>query len=57
MQVLGSPWPTGTGKCIGKLVVVVRALTNRYGFHMPRTNARDAFYNKLEEQRAAEKEQ
>ncbi|GAW12837.1 hypothetical protein ANO14919_022080 [Xylariales sp. No.14919] len=24
-----------------------------YGFHMPRTNARDAFYKKLEEERAA----
>ncbi|KAH8887806.1 cytochrome-c oxidase, subunit VIIa [Thozetella sp. PMI_491] len=24
-----------------------------YGFHMPRTNARDNYYKKLEEQRAA----
>ncbi|KAK3987267.1 hypothetical protein QBC44DRAFT_372256 [Cladorrhinum sp. PSN332] len=24
-----------------------------YGYHMPRTNARDAYYKKLEEQRAA----
>ncbi|KAK4189679.1 hypothetical protein QBC35DRAFT_450121 [Podospora australis] len=24
-----------------------------YGYHMPRTNARDNFYKKLEEQRAA----
>ncbi|PNY29571.1 Cytochrome c oxidase subunit 7A [Tolypocladium capitatum] len=26
-----------------------------YGFHMPRTNLRDAYYNKLEEKRATEK--
>jgi hypothetical protein len=29
----------------------------RYGYHVPRTNARDNFYNKLEEQRAAENAQ
>ncbi|CAI4215695.1 unnamed protein product [Parascedosporium putredinis] len=26
-----------------------------YGYHMPRTNKRDAFYAKLEQERAAEK--
>ncbi|KJZ72475.1 Cytochrome c oxidase subunit 7A [Hirsutella minnesotensis 3608] len=26
-----------------------------YGYHVPRTNARDAYYTKLEEQRAAAK--
>ncbi|SPO07126.1 related to cytochrome-c oxidase chain VIIa [Cephalotrichum gorgonifer] len=26
-----------------------------YGYHMPRTNARDNFYRKLEQERAAEK--
>ncbi|KAI9167295.1 cytochrome c oxidase subunit 7 [Paramyrothecium foliicola] len=25
-----------------------------YGFHMPRTNARDAYYDKLEKERAAQ---
>jgi cytochrome c oxidase subunit 7 len=25
----------------------------RYGYHVPRTNARDNFYKKLEEERAA----
>lgn len=28
---------------------------DRYGYHMPRTNLRDAYYNKLEEKRVAEK--
>lgn len=28
---------------------------HRYGFHMPKTNARDKFYTKLEQERAAEK--
>jgi hypothetical protein len=28
---------------------------SRYGFHMPRTNARDNYYIKLEEERAAQK--
>ncbi|KAJ6443424.1 cytochrome c oxidase subunit COX9 [Purpureocillium lavendulum] len=27
-----------------------------YGYHVPRTNLRDAFYNKLEEERAANKQ-
>ena len=27
----------------------------RHGFHMPRTNARDKFYAKLEQERAAER--
>ncbi|KAG6000174.1 hypothetical protein E4U21_005754 [Claviceps maximensis] len=27
-----------------------------YGFHMPRTNARDAYYSKLEAQRAEGKQ-
>jgi hypothetical protein len=26
---------------------------HRYGYHMPRTNARDNYYKKLEEERAA----
>lgn len=26
---------------------------DRYGYHMPRTNARDRFYEKLEQERAA----
>lgn len=30
---------------------------SRYGYHVPRTNARDNFYTKLEEHRAAEKAQ
>lgn len=25
---------------------------DRYGFHLPRTHARDAYYSKLEEERA-----
>lgn len=28
-----------------------------YGFHMPRTNARDAFYNKLEQEKAEKRGQ
>ncbi|KAF4342704.1 cytochrome c oxidase subunit 7 [Fusarium beomiforme] len=28
---------------------------SRYGYHMPRTNARDNYYIKLEEERAAQK--
>ena len=33
---------------------VQRDLTRRrYGYHMPRTNARDNFYKKIEEERAA----
>jgi hypothetical protein len=30
---------------------------DRYGFHVPRTNARDNFYSKLEEKRASENAQ
>ena len=30
---------------------------HRYGFHVPRTVARDTFYAKLEEQRAADKQE
>lgn len=26
---------------------------DRYGYHMPRTNARDRFYEKIEQERAA----
>lgn len=29
---------------------------DRYGYHVPRTNLRDAYYTKLEEQRATQKE-
>lgn len=29
----------------------------RYGFHVPRTNARDNFYSKLEDKRASENAQ
>lgn len=36
----------------------LEALTKpRYGFHVPRTVARDNFYAKLEEQRAADKQE
>lgn len=30
---------------------------HRYGFHVPRTVARDNFYSKLEEKRASEKQE
>lgn len=32
------------------------ANTHRYGYHMPRTNARDNYYRKLEAERAARTE-
>jgi cytochrome c oxidase subunit 7 len=31
----------------------VEAWHHRHGYHMPRTNARDLYYKKLEDERAA----
>lgn len=52
------PWLAGTGEEILEARTTQLeffALTNiRYGFHVPRTNARDNFYAKLEQKRASE---
>ncbi|KAI0197934.1 hypothetical protein F4808DRAFT_463315 [Astrocystis sublimbata] len=38
---------------IGLGIGMVMGSAYWYGYHMPRTNARDAFYKKLEAERAA----
>lgn len=61
-QAPASPWPTSSGETnrngsketFGAGFVVLTE--DRYGYHMPRTNARDAFYIKLESERAENKQ-
>ena len=38
------------------LSVSITKYENRYGYHIPRTTARDNYYSKLEEKRAADKQ-
>ncbi|KAG5982764.1 hypothetical protein E4U55_001416 [Claviceps digitariae] len=45
-----------TDLCIGLGSGLAAANLFWYGFHMPRTHARDAFYSKLEAERAAAKQ-
>ncbi len=60
-QDSASPWPTSTGtdsslsrtRCSLIRPESDCARPSRYGFPMPRTRARDTYYKKLEEERAA----
>lgn len=60
LQAPVSSWPTFSGKEYHRRNDTTARrkdlpLRYRYGFHMPRTNARDNYYIKLEEERAAQK--
>lgn len=57
-QAPALPWPTSSGRFdLGWSEERVRTDNHRYGYHVPRTEARDNHYIKLEAERAAEKAQ